>query len=132
MIAGKRYYGENTSGSVEAKTFQALVADMAKLSGESHLADFLPMVQRVASGETVKRFMNVYTRRDAIAQKWIDELRHTGTYDSVGRMEKSMIEILMSLKETEYGYFSDDDIKSLLLVRCLFIGMNERNLTSNS
>lgn len=47
-------------------------------------------------------------------QKWIDEFRETG---SDLRREKSMIEILLSLHQTEPEYYTDEYIKSPMLVR---------------
>lgn len=115
MIAGKKYYGENTSQSAEAKRFQEIVIETARLAGESNLADFMPILRRFMFSGIVKRYVALYKKRDELVQKWIDEFREMGSNESAGRREKSMIEILLSLHEAEPEYYTDEDIKSLML-----------------
>lgn len=117
MIAGKRYYGEKAEKSEEAKRFQAIVIETARLAAETDLGDFMPILRWFLFNGLEKRFVALCKRRDEFMQELIEEFRRTGggCSSSSGRWDKTMIEILLHLHETEPEYYKDEDIRSLML-----------------
>lgn len=118
MIAGKRYYGEDAASSEEAKMFQEIVAETSRLAAEKNIGDFLPFVQWFGSGAIEKRFVKVHRKRDKFMQDLIDQQREIlRSNESCFREKKrTMIEILVSLHDAEPEYYTDENIKSLMLV----------------
>uniref|UniRef100_A0A2P2IWB4 Uncharacterized protein MANES_05G179100 n=1 Tax=Rhizophora mucronata TaxID=61149 RepID=A0A2P2IWB4_RHIMU len=120
MIAGKRYYGEDvTEDTKEVRMFQELVAETFQLG--SSIADFLPG-WLVAIGGAEKRFVECQRKRDRFIQNLIEEqrkrMKSDGPSDS-GNRNKTLIEVLLSLQESEPEFYKDEVIRSLVLVRCL-------------
>lgn len=123
MIAGKRYYGDDVGNSAEAKMFQEIVAETSRLAAEKNLGDFLPFVQWFGSSGIEKRFVQLHHKRDKFMQDLIYQQRdQVGSDESCfGEKKRTMIEILLSLHDAEPEYYTDEIIKSLMLVRDLFI-----------
>lgn len=115
MIAGRSYFGENTSKSEEAKRFQEIIAESSVLVGASNTGDFMPIVRWFAFNKMEKRLKILHKKRDKLAQKWIEDFRDRISDESGESEEKSMIEILLSLQHREPEYYTDETIKSLML-----------------
>lgn len=115
MIAGKSYFGENTSKSEEAKRFQEIIAESSVLVGASNTGDFMPIVRWFAFNKMIKRLKILHKKRDELAQKWIEDFRDRISNESGESEKKSMIEILLSLQQREPEYYTDETIKSLML-----------------
>lgn len=132
MIAGKRYYGENVAELAEARRFKEIVAETFHLAGASNLGDFLPALKWVVARGVEKRMIVLRKKRDEFVQELIEE--HRGKMGSNGGVggggvpegselgggKKSMIEVLLSLQETEPDYYTDEIIRGLMLVRFSF------------
>lgn len=118
MIAGKRYYGDEVGNSAEAKMFQEIVAETSRLAAEKNLGDFLPFVQWFGSSGIEKRFVQLHHKRDKFMQDLIYQQRdQVGSDESCfGEKKRTMIEILLSLHDAEPEYYTDEIIKSLMLV----------------
>ncbi|EEF52317.1 cytochrome P450 81Q32 [Ricinus communis] len=114
MIAGKRYYGENVEQVEEAKRFREIVRETFLAAGTSNMGDFLPLVAVVGGQE--KRLKELGKRRDGFIQDLIDEHRKRMAACSSEERNKTMIEVLLSLQESEPEYYTDETIKSLMLV----------------
>ncbi|KAL6013249.1 hypothetical protein ACLOJK_003741 [Asimina triloba] len=130
MIADKRYYGEDVVDVEEAKRFRGLMKESSALSAVSNLGDFLPVLGWIDFGGVVKRMRRLARGRDEFLQGLINEkLRDKKKKNDeiwcVGdegggtkRKKKTLIEVLLSLQETEPDYYSDSVIKAMIAVVC--------------
>lgn len=128
MIAGKRYYGDKVAGGLEheAKKFQEMVSETFRLGGASNIVDFLPVLGWIGFGGVEKKLKILHEKRERFMQGLVEEHRRrrrrmsddSGKNDNLeeGR-KKNMIEILLSLQESEPEYYTDELIRSLMLVR---------------
>lgn len=119
MIAGKRYYGESLEEVEEARTFQELVKETFRLGPASNVSDFLPIMKWLGStSKYEKSLIELQKRRDGFMQDLIEE--HRKKMGTCGDdKKKSMIEVLLSLQESEPDYYTDDIIRGLMLVSLL-------------
>lgn len=108
MIAGKRYYGdEDVIDDSEAKEFRELVAEIIENGGAGNPGDYLPILNWV--GDYEKKLMVLAKRMDGFLQGLIDERRNANGGNT-------MIDHLLSLKESEPEYYNDQMIKGLISV----------------
>ncbi|CAL5332497.1 unnamed protein product [Camellia sinensis] len=120
MIAGKRYYGENVAEVEEARRFREIVAETFRVGGASNIGDFLPVLRWVAVRGLKKRLVALHENRDGFMQELIEELRRGMGGDSgeVGEKKKkktTMVEVLLSLQESEPEYYTDQMIRALMM-----------------
>lgn len=119
MIAGKKYYGGDMSALDEAKRFQGIINDTVRLGGASHMLDFLPVLRWVGFRGIEKGLTDLRERRDQFMQRLLDEHRRimSESKNNIdGGRRKTMIEVLLSLQESEPEYYTDNTIRTLLLV----------------
>ncbi|KAF8410152.1 hypothetical protein HHK36_002674 [Tetracentron sinense] len=118
MIAGKRYYGENVAELEEAKRFRGIVKETFLLAGSTNVGDFLPILKWVGYKGLEKRLVRLQEKRDEFMQELIDQHRRMGSKSSPapGERKKTMIEVLLSLQETEPEYYTDEIIRGIMLV----------------
>lgn len=118
MIAGKRYYGENEAEVEEGRRFREIVTETFQVSGASAVGDFLHVLAVI--GGTEKRFMKLQEKRDGFMQELVDEPRrrmgNNKSCFSNERNYKTMIEVLLTLQESEPEYYKDETIKDLMVV----------------
>lgn len=110
MIVGKRYYGEESEKSEEAKRFQEIMKETARLASVTDMGDFGPVLRWFWFKDLENKFVELSKRRDEFMQNLIDEFRGSGNKGN----NKTLIQILLDLHEAEPGYYKDDDIKSLM------------------
>ncbi|XP_030454477.2 cytochrome P450 81Q32-like [Syzygium oleosum] len=120
MIAGKRYYGENVGEVEEARKFREIVTETFKIGGATNIGEFLPFLRRMGLNGVEEQLMAVQKKRDEFMQTLIDESR-SGEGDASpeaaeGGKRKTLIQVLLSLRETDPEYYKDETIKSLMLV----------------
>ena len=106
----------------EAKIFQEVVEETFKLSGATNLADFFPALRL---GE--RRLVRLHKKRDTFFQALVDEHRrnndvdyhHTEQVGEEGKKgkKKSVIDVLLSLQQSDPLYYTDDIIKGAAAVR---------------
>jgi cytochrome P450 len=119
MIAGKRYYGESVSDVEEAKTFRAIHAETFLIGGKTIIGDYIPWIK---SKKMEKRMIECHIKRDSFMQYLIEEQRRKILEsDCCGEKKKNLIQVLLSLQETEPEYYTDDIIKGIMLVRSLIM-----------
>ncbi|EHA8587206.1 cytochrome P450 81D11 [Cocos nucifera] len=114
MIAGKRFCGEEEEQagfSEEARRYWKLVEEAAPAIGVSNLADFLPVLRWVDYKGFSKKLARFHKERDELMQRLIDEHRSKSKEERVEK--KSMMGVLLSLQETDPGYYTDEVIKAL-------------------
>ncbi|KAF8377608.1 hypothetical protein HHK36_030990 [Tetracentron sinense] len=118
MIAGKRYYGENVgeSESEGARKFREIVTETFHLGGATNIGDFLPVLKWVGFKGMEKPLMRLQEKRDGFMQELIEEHRRMRSKFSDGERKKTMIDVLLSLQETEPEYYTDQIIRGIMLV----------------
>lgn len=122
MIAGKRYYGENVREAEEARKFREIVTESFKVGGATNIGEFLPFLRKMGLKGVEEKLMELQKKRDEFMQSLIDE-SWSGKGDKSpeaaaveGGKRKTLIQVLLSLRETEPEYYKDETIKSLMLV----------------
>ena len=115
MVAGKRYYGEETDESSEAMTFRAIVDELFEFMLAQYPADFLPILKYIDFQGFMKRAKKLIKRVDAFWQGIVDEHRTNQIHNQ--EMENSMVAHFLKLQESQPQYYTDDIIKGLILVR---------------
>ncbi|KAM7278336.1 hypothetical protein ACFE04_005470 [Oxalis oulophora] len=110
VIAGKRFCGENIADAEEAKRFRAINEETFRLAGKGYVGDFLPWMK---SKVFERELMKIQGKRDEFMQSLIDNNRKI-IVD--GKKNKTLIEVLLTLQETEPEYYTDQIIKGLMIV----------------
>ena len=128
-IAGKRYYGKEVVDQ-EAKQFQIIMREVIELQGSSNLNDFLPVLQWVDFQGLEKRMVILKKKMDMFFQNLVDEhkrMRSSASSQSVNEVTKmTLIDVMLSLQEIEPEFYTDEVIKSVILVS---IRLYQLNLT---
>ncbi|KAL7231680.1 hypothetical protein ACSBR2_009836 [Camellia fascicularis] len=112
MIAGKRYYGDDLSNYEEAKEFRELVIEAFEYGGPSNPGDFLPVLRWIDCQGFEKNLGRIHKKVDAFLQDLINEHRRD-------KSKNTMIDHLLSLKESHLDYYTDEIISGLILVMIL-------------
>ncbi|CAI9115908.1 OLC1v1016921C1 [Oldenlandia corymbosa var. corymbosa] len=117
MMAGKRYYGGeiNVEKSDEAKAFHEITSQAARLNPTAMVLDFLPFMRWFGLYDVEEKMKNIQRKRDKFMQNLIDEIRDICRTDSSGK-NKTMMGTLLDLQHQEPEYYSDETIKSLMLI----------------
>ncbi|CAN8328311.1 unnamed protein product [Cochlearia groenlandica] len=114
MIAGKRYYGGGlTERNDEAKVVRQLISEVVVGSGAGNLADYLPIIGWINGFE--KHTKNLGQRFDAFLQRLVDEKRE----EKEKEKGQTLIHHLLSLQETQPDYYTDVNIKGIILALVL-------------
>ncbi|MFS7951693.1 putative isoflavone 3'-hydroxylase [Helianthus anomalus] len=99
MISGKRYFGGDIPAlEEEGERFREMMDETFLLSGAANVGDYLPVGEKL----------------DGFFQRLIEQLR-----TSKGEMKntkKTMIEVLLSLQESDPEYYTDQMIRSFVQV----------------
>nr|XP_010911513.3 cytochrome P450 81D11 [Elaeis guineensis] len=114
MIAGKRFCDEEEEQagfSEEARRYWKLVEEAAPAIGASNLADFFPVLRWVDYKGYSKKLARFHKERDELMQRLMDEHRRKSKEEGVEK--KTMMGVLLSLQETDPGYYTDEVIKAL-------------------
>ncbi|KAG2666222.1 hypothetical protein I3760_15G046500 [Carya illinoinensis] len=119
MIAGKRYCGDRVEEAEEASKFREMVAENFRLGSVSNIEDFLPMLRWAGNG-VVKRLIKLQQKRDSLMQSLIEEhrrMRSCGAENyTKNKKNKTMIEVLLDLQESQPEYYKDEIIRGIMLV----------------
>ncbi|OMO70676.1 Cytochrome P450 [Corchorus olitorius] len=116
MLAGKRYYGENLEDVEEARRFREIHVETFKLSAKLNVGDFLPWIKLRG---LERKLIECQSKRDKFMQDLIEQHRERMRNNCDGMRKKTMIEVLLSLQESEPEYYTDQMIRGLLLVMLL-------------
>ncbi|KAI3684651.1 hypothetical protein L6452_33876 [Arctium lappa] len=114
MISGKRYFGGDKLEE-EGKQFREILNDTFMLAGAANVGDYLPILSWFGVNGLEKKLIALQERRDVFFQRLIDQLRK-GNGDQVGNKRKTMIEVLLSLQESDPEYYTDAMIRNFVLV----------------
>ncbi|XP_077231069.1 cytochrome P450 81Q32-like [Tasmannia lanceolata] len=120
MIAGKRYYGENVVDLEEGKQFRDVIKEGFSLIGTPNLGDFLPVLRWVDLKGLEKKSLRLLKKRDPFLQGLVDERRKKRGFgccstEEEGETEKTIIDVMLSLQESEPEYCTDEIIKGVIL-----------------
>ncbi|XP_052625205.1 cytochrome P450 81Q32-like [Lactuca sativa] len=117
MIAGKRYFGgDNPVLKQEGIRFREMLHETFILAGASNVGDYLPILSWFGVKGLEKRLIALQEKRDVFFQGIIDELRKSKGSDQTRNKRKTMIEVLLSLQESDPEYYTDALIRSFVLV----------------
>ncbi|KAG8654798.1 cytochrome P450 81Q32 [Manihot esculenta] len=112
MIAGKRYYNENVEEVEEVASFQEIVRETFQMA-TSNMGDFLPLLAKVGGVE--KRLLDLQKRRDGFIQSLIEEHRNKMTISLPDEKNKTFIEVLLTLQQSDPESYTDQTIKSIMM-----------------
>jgi cytochrome P450 len=112
MVAGKRYYGDDSEDKEEAQQFREIMTEVFVQGSASNPADFIPVLNWVGSNGYENKIRELGKRADEFLQGLIDE--HKGT------KRNTMIDHLLSLQESQPEYYNDQIIKGLIVVSTKF------------
>ncbi|KAK4438565.1 cytochrome [Sesamum alatum] len=105
--------------SKEAEMFQAIVAEMSRVTLEANVADFLPFMRWFRFGDVERKLSLVQEKRDRFMEKVIEERRRRRRREEEsdgGGKQKSLIQVLLDLQREEPEYYTDETIRNLFLV----------------
>ncbi|KDP41667.1 hypothetical protein JCGZ_16074 [Jatropha curcas] len=123
MIAGKRYYGKNVMDQ-GGEFLQDIIKEMEALRGSSNLNDYFPVLQWVDYQGVEKRMQKLMKKMDNFLQQLIDEHMKTrgDSFPPVNlsaasnqKKHTTLIDVMLSLKETEPEFYTDQTIKGVIL-----------------
>ncbi|OWM70821.1 cytochrome P450 81Q32-like isoform X2 [Punica granatum] len=122
MIAGKRYYGENVAEAEleEAKKFREIVTETFRIGGATNVGEFLPVLRKIGFKGVEKELQALQAKRDSFMHSLVEQHKREakGGEDPnpEGEKNKTLIEVLLSLQESEPEYYKDVTIRSIMSV----------------
>ncbi|OWM82135.1 cytochrome P450 81Q32-like [Punica granatum] len=117
MLAGKRYFGDNVVDDEEAKEFKYIINELFKFKIGANLSEFLPVLRWMDYKRINKGMIRLFKKTDAFLQALIDEHRRKKIDGS--EIKNTTIDHLLSLQESEPGYYTDQIIKGFIMVMLL-------------
>ncbi|XP_048436114.1 cytochrome P450 81Q32-like [Pyrus x bretschneideri] len=116
MIAGKRYYGEQTEKSEEAQLFKEMVIETFELSGATNIGDFMPVLKHLGVTVLEKKLVLLQKKKDEFMQNLIEEHRKLQRGSVSEQRSKSMVDVLLDLQETDPEYYSNEIVRGMIQV----------------
>ncbi|KAJ0804690.1 putative isoflavone 2'-hydroxylase [Helianthus annuus] len=117
MIADKRFYGSGIEDLEEASRFRDVIRDVFEVSGASNPGDFIPFLRWIDFQGFEKRLMKLHKKCDRFSQNLIEEIRVKRCGSSLNKEDdKTFIDTMLSLQESEPEYYTDDIIKGNILI----------------
>ncbi|KAK6939680.1 Cytochrome P450 [Dillenia turbinata] len=120
MISAKRFYGEEVEDSEEARRFREIQKETLEISLSNNVGEFLPMIRWFDGSE--KKLWALKIKRDLFYQNLIDQNRKLQIDTSLSdktKQNRNLIQVLLSMQETDPAYYTDQFIMGLL--QALFI-----------
>ncbi|MFS7951687.1 putative isoflavone 2'-hydroxylase [Helianthus anomalus] len=117
MISGKRYFGGDIAAKEEeGARFREIMDETSLLAGAANIADYLPILSWFGKRGLEKRLVALQEKRDRFFQGLIEQLRSSKGETKKTRKKKTMIEVLLSLQESDPEYYTDQMIGSFVMV----------------
>ncbi|KAI3773728.1 hypothetical protein L1987_48258 [Smallanthus sonchifolius] len=121
MISGKRYYYSRDDVLTEeekekAHRFQEIVTEIFKVMGATNVGDYLPVLRWLGVSKLEKRLISLQAKRDLFMQELMEELKESMGNCSNGKQKRNMIQMLLSLQKSEPECYTDEMIRSIMLV----------------
>nr|XP_016483932.1 PREDICTED: isoflavone 2'-hydroxylase-like [Nicotiana tabacum] len=111
MIAGKRYYGG--SAVEESRSFKEIVAETFQLSGATNIGDFVPLLNWIGANKLEDKLKLLQEKRDNFMQDLIEEHKNNRKGSSCEQKKNTMIDVLLSLQDSEPDYYTDEVIRGM-------------------
>ncbi|XP_035845042.1 cytochrome P450 81Q32 [Helianthus annuus] len=111
MICGKWYFGVDIPEMEEGNRLREIIDETELFNSDSVIADYLPQLSWFGN-RAEKRFIALQEKRDVFVQELIEQVRKSKGETK----EKTMIEALLSLQESDPEYYTDQMIRSLVIV----------------
>ncbi|KAI3513043.1 hypothetical protein L1887_20368 [Cichorium endivia] len=113
MISGKRYFGGDIPEvEEEGKRFREILDETFKLAGATNVGDYLPFSGWLGVKGLEEKLIALRKNRDIFFQGLIEQLRKSKGENN----KKTMIDVLLSLQESDPKYYTDEMIRSFILV----------------
>lgn len=124
IVAGKRgtEEGAGAANMEVAKKFLLEFKEIFFPSMIMNVCDFFPILRLIGYGKGIeKRFVRIQKMRDEYMQNLIDDIRirlkkTSSSFEAASMRNKSLIETLLSLQESEPEFYSDDVLKSIIVI----------------
>ncbi|MBA0623643.1 hypothetical protein Godav_009094, partial [Gossypium davidsonii] len=128
MLAGKRYYGKDVVDK-KAMEFRDIMKEATELHGSTNLNDFFPVLQLVDFQGVERKMKGTMKKLDKFLEFLLEEHREmradsthqsSGSYDASNKATKTtLIDVMLSLQQTEPEFYTDETIKGTILVRSM-------------
>ncbi|KAI7740854.1 hypothetical protein M8C21_019743 [Ambrosia artemisiifolia] len=113
MISGKRYFGGDIQGvEEEGLRLQEMMEETFLIHGAGNVGDYL-RVSWLGVKSLEKRFIALQEKLDDFIQKLINQLR-ISKGEMKTKTRKTMVEVLLSLQESDPEYYTDQMIRSFV------------------
>ncbi|XP_060173379.1 cytochrome P450 81Q32-like [Lycium barbarum] len=116
MIAGKQYYGDSGDKLEESRRFKEIVTETFQLSGATNIGDFVPMLNWIGVNKLEDKLKLLTEKRDKFMQDLIEEHKNSRKGSSVEQRNNTMIDVLLSLQDSEPEYYTDEVIRGMAIV----------------
>ncbi|XP_023741044.1 cytochrome P450 81Q32 [Lactuca sativa] len=116
MVSGKRYYyGKDDILTDEEKEkahrFQEIVEEVFCAMSVSHIGDYLPILRWLGVSKLEKQLIALQAKRDLFMKELVEEIRCSMKNSG----KRNMIQVLLSLQQTEPECYTDEMIRSIML-----------------
>ncbi|KAJ0795320.1 putative isoflavone 2'-hydroxylase [Helianthus annuus] len=120
MISGKRYFGGDiVEVEEEGRRFRKILEEAFSLAGASNFGDYLPILSWFGVKGLEKKLLLLREKKDVFFQGLIEQLREKQVNEEKNnnnKKKKTMIEVLLSLQESDPEYYTDKMIRSFVLI----------------
>ncbi|KAL9997318.1 putative cytochrome P450 [Helianthus debilis subsp. tardiflorus] len=114
--SGKRYFAsDNLELEEEGRRFREILDESFVLAGASNIGDYLPLLSWLGVKSLEKKLIKLKEKQDVFFQGLIEQVRKSKGTEDVNK-RKTMIELLLSLQESEPEYYTDAVIRNFVLV----------------
>ncbi|KAK9073408.1 hypothetical protein SSX86_007732 [Deinandra increscens subsp. villosa] len=116
IVADKRFYETGLEDNEQALEFRDLIRDVFEIGGASNPGDFIPFLRWIDFQGFKKKLLKLQKKTDSFSQHLIEEIRtKRGGSSSEKESDKTFIDVMLSLQETEPEYYTDNVIKGNIL-----------------
>ncbi|XP_059287250.1 cytochrome P450 81Q32-like [Lycium ferocissimum] len=115
MIAGKQYYGDSGDNWRNLGRFKEMT-ETFQLSGAINIGDFVPMLNWIGVNKLEDKLKLLKEKRDKFMQDLIEEHKNSRKGSSVEQRNNTMIDVLLSLQDSEPEYYTDEVIRGMAIV----------------
>ncbi|KAK4354721.1 hypothetical protein RND71_026915 [Anisodus tanguticus] len=116
MIAGKQYYGDSAEELEKSRRFKEIVTESFQLSGATNIGDFVPLLEWIGVNRLEDKVKLLKDKRDKFMQDLIEEHKNSKKGSSVEQKNNTMIDVLLSLQDSEPNYYTDEVIRGMSIV----------------
>ncbi|KAI7733798.1 hypothetical protein M8C21_012549 [Ambrosia artemisiifolia] len=116
--------------SPSSQEFKNMVWAMMEITGAQNLADYFPVLRPLDPHGLFRRSKRCTKKLLAIFDKHINQRLHARSTSSSDTSSKDLTDLLLNINKDPNASFSLDDIRHLIVIRCVKILMATRILSS--